>query len=85
MALELLTWAFPIVWYSIKEQGFKSQPLDYKHRIFYNLTYWPTFWPDMTHFKNFSKVYKISSRQKFWPSFMSIRPKIWSLKHTLVT
>ena len=38
MALELLTWAFWIVWNSIKEQRFKSQPLGYKHRIFYDLT-----------------------------------------------
>ena len=35
MALELLTWTLQIVWYSIKEQGFKSQPLGYKY-----LTYW---------------------------------------------
>ena len=38
MALESLTVAFQIVWYSMKEQGFKSQPLGYKHRIFYDLT-----------------------------------------------
>ena len=38
MDLELLTFAFQIVWYSPKEQGFKSQPLGYKHRIFYDLT-----------------------------------------------
>ena len=38
MALESLTWSFQIVWYNIKEQGFKSQPHGYKHRIFYDLT-----------------------------------------------
>ena len=48
---EVAPWAFPIVWYSIKQQGFKSQPLGYKHRIFYDLTLWHTFWPHMTHFQ----------------------------------
>ena len=48
MALGSLTWTFQIVWYSIKEQGFKSQTLGYKHRIFYDLTKWPTYLPEMT-------------------------------------
>ena len=43
MALESLTWAFWIVWYNIKEQGFKSYPLGYKYKFFYDLTCWPTF------------------------------------------
>ena len=30
----------------------------------------------------FSKMYKLSSRQKLWTSFICIRPKIWSLEHT---
>ena len=38
MALELLIWALRIVWYGIKEQGFKSQPHGYKQRFFYDLT-----------------------------------------------
>ena len=38
MALESLTWAFRIVWHSIKEQDSKSQPLGYKHWIFDDLT-----------------------------------------------
>ena len=32
-------WAFQIVWCSIKKQGFKSQPVGYKHRFFYDLTW----------------------------------------------
>ena len=39
------------LWCSIKEQGFKSHSLGYKHMIFYDLTQWPTFWPDMSHFQ----------------------------------
>ena len=38
IALELLTWALQIVCYSMKEQGFKSQPLSNKHKFFYDLT-----------------------------------------------
>ena len=38
MALESLTWSLRILWYSIKEQEFKSQPLTYMHKFFYDLT-----------------------------------------------
>ena len=58
MALESLTWAFLIVWYNIKEQGFKSQTLGYKHSIFYDLTLWPTFWPDMAYFQTWIRFHQ---------------------------
>ena len=52
MALESLTWAFWIVWYSIKEQGFKSQNLGSKHGIFYD------FLPNMIHLQICTKFYQ---------------------------
>ena len=39
-------------------------------------------WPSDLLFDQFSNTYEISSRQTFWPSFMSIRLKIWSLERT---
>ena len=34
----------------MKEQGMKLQPLGYKHRIFYDLRKWPTFWQNVQDF-----------------------------------
>ena len=46
MAMESLTWAFPIVWYNIKEQEFKPQPIGYKHSFCSDLTKWlDPIWP----------------------------------------
>ena len=36
-------------------------------RFFYDLTYWPNFWPNMIHIRS-------------WPSLMKIGPKLWPLK-----
>ena len=36
-------------------------------KFFYDLTYWPSFWPDMIHIKS-------------WPSLMKIGPKLWPLE-----
>ena len=63
MALESLTWALQILWYSIKELGLKSQPLSDKHNFLYDLTYWPSLlWP-------MSNSSEISLRQTFWHKF----------------
>ena len=64
MALDLLTWAFWIVWYSIKEQGLKSQSLDYKHRFYYDLTKWCSVWHD-----SFPNSFKISTKQTIVTNF----------------
>ena len=36
-------------------------------RFFYDLTYWPQFWPRMIHIRS-------------WPSMMRIGPKLWPLE-----
>ena len=36
-------------------------------RFFYDLTYWPSFWPDMIHIRT-------------WQSLMKIGPKLWPLE-----
>ena len=36
-------------------------------RFFYDLTYWPNFWPNMIHIRS-------------WPSLMKIGPKLWPLE-----
>ena len=36
-------------------------------RLYYDLTYWPNFWPDMIHIRS-------------WPSLMKIGSKLWPLE-----
>ena len=36
-------------------------------KFFFDLIYWPSFWPDMIHIRS-------------WPSFMKIGPKLWPLE-----
>ena len=46
-------------------------------RFFYDLTYWPTFWPDMTHIQTWPRYYHDDHSEQVW---WWLDHKLWPLE-----